>query len=147
MFCFINKKLLSLTETVDDVEVFPVDFTNDLYTDLSKIGLELEKILLDRKLLWNNKPVPGVLIIWDGLDVEIKELIDITKDFRGDEMMLPDRSVINYAVGHPRAIIKWTASLHKIKTLGKLRSVMDEDSVYKKIAWWASRLELRLYRS
>jgi hypothetical protein len=147
MFCFINKKLLPLSETVDDVEVFPVDFTDDLYTDLSKIGLELETILLDRKLLWNNKPVPKVLIIWDSLDVEIKKLIDISKDFRGDEMMLQNKGMINYAIGHPRAIIKWTASLHKIKTLGKLRSILSEDTVYKRITWWASRLELRLYRS
>lgn len=146
MFCFVNKKLVSLTESVNDIEVFPIDFTDDLYMDLSKIGLELERILLDRKLLWNNKPVPKVLIIWAGLDIDIQKLMDMSLDFRGDEIMLPDSDVIKYAIGHPRAIIKWTACLYKIKHLPRLRSVMGNDNVYNRIVWWASRLELRLYR-
>lgn len=146
MFCFVNKKLIPLIDSIDDVEVFPIDFTDDLYMDLSKIGLMLEKILLDRKLIWNNKPVPGVLVLWDNLDIEITKLISMSKDFRGDEIMLPDNDIIKYAVGHPRAIIKWTASLHKIKHLPKLRSIRDKNDIYSKMFWWASRLELRLYK-
>jgi hypothetical protein len=148
MFCIINKnltKIISEIKTIDNVEIIEVDFTDDLFLDLTKIGLKIEEILLERRLIWGNKPLPGILIVWDHVSIDrIVELSSKIDNLRGDEILIPNYIGGRHVAGHPRAIVKWCSSIRMIKNIINIRSLRDEDTVHK-IFWWAHRLDLRLY--
>lgn len=129
-----------------DVEIIYHDLQNhDFYDRITLLGLELEKILLDRSLIWSNNYCNKILFIWEKLDIDFNELSKHLIDFRGDEVLIKDTISVNWIVGNPRAIIKWAASISKLRDILPQRTIYPRTDNTRKLIWWAMRLNLKLY--
>jgi hypothetical protein len=152
MFGFIDKSVLPFHESVGlDISHLQVIFTtntDDFFTDLSKIGLQIEKELLEKHILWNYKKIPNILIIRGRYhETRLNPVIQANTYFKADEILLhrDPGSVIRIVLGHPRAIIKYCASLHKIKDVENIRSIQGTHNEFTKALWWADRMKLKVH--
>lgn len=117
----------------------------DFYDRITLLGLELERLLIDRSLIWSTNPCTSVLFIWEKLDSNFDDISKHIKDFRGDELLIKDTESVNWVLGSPRAIIKWAASMSKLRDILPQRTIFPRIDNTRKLIWWAMRLELKLY--
>ena len=118
---------------------------HDFYDKITLLGIELERLIIDRTLIWSSNPCNNILFIWEKLDSDFDRITSYVKDFRGDEILIKDSFSVNWMLGNPRAIIKWAASMSKLKGLLPQRTIYPRTDNTRKLIWWAMRLDLKLY--
>jgi hypothetical protein len=124
---------------------YDIDINGNIYRELSLLGLEIEKSLIEKPYIWTSKPLTKILIAWGSIDDKLyKRICDLTKDFRADELLL-DVYNISWIAGHPRALAKWAASIFKLENIHPSRSLHVPAQYIDKLIWWADRLELKVH--
>jgi len=133
-----------LRHNSNPVEKYEVKSTSDLYKELSLIGLQIEEKLLEKPYIWTNQSISKVLVSWKHTDDRLyQQICDLTKDYRGDEILL-DVFDTHWIAGHPRAISKLLSSLFKLKNKDPARSLQNPSEDIAKLLWWATRLDLKV---
>jgi hypothetical protein len=160
MLCYIiNKKSLGRDVKPDPrLEILHVPWQDNLFATLSYMSLDLERLLLERSLLYTDTPPPKIFVLWEDFRHDLYDIIEYTKDFRADELVTSydkDRK-IDWMAGNARAMTKWAGSLFKLRTKKPIRydsfnnfisieNSNDKDMANEKLTWWAYRLDLKLY--
>ena len=148
MICITSDpKTVEHIRDANDIEIIYHDLQqyDSLYDRITVLGLELERLLIDRLLVWTDTPCNSVVLIWEKLDSNFLDVYRYTKDFRGDEVLVKDSNSVNWIAGNPRAIIKWAASVSKLIDVLPQRTIYPRTDNTRKFIWWAMRLNLKLY--
>jgi len=93
-------------------------------------------------------------IVWCQCDFAFANYIpNWANPLRGDEICfatLDSRDTQNYAIGHPRALIKWASCTYAIEneTVCPYRVIADEPdaNVNTKLIWLGHRIGLKVYK-
>lgn len=148
MLCItLDPKTVEHIPVFNDIEIiyYNLEQYGNIYDKITALGLELEKLIIDRGLIWTDNYPPSILFIWEKLDSDFDKILKYTKDFRGDEVLVKDPNSVNWIAGNHRAIIKWAASMSKLKDMLPQRTIHPRNDDTRKLVWWAMRLNLKLY--
>lgn len=147
MLCITaDPKTIEQIPISDKIEIIYHDLQKyDLYDRITLLGLELEKLIIDRGLIWTDNYPPSILLVWEKLDFDFEIVSNYTKDFRGDEVLVKDANSVNWIAGNHRAIIKWAACMSKLRDMLPQRTIYPRTDNTRKLLWWAMRLNLKLY--
>lgn len=143
-----NEFLIQPSNDIEIINILP-DPSLSFIDRISLAGIEIEKILIDQGRIWTNNPkYHAALIIWKQDSAEnVALLFDYIKDLRGEEIVVNTLNTgkeQSWIVGHPRAIVKWAASIFKIWNF-KARTLDDPNQHWTaRFLWWAHRLNLKL---
>ena len=150
----LNKGQLKINEINNDLEIIEIPYNKNfnLYQNIGFVGIEIEKRMIEYSNVWSTtQKYESVMILWDNSDVVIEsKLIDKIKDLRGDEVIfntVHEMGNLKWVVGHPRAVITWSAGVCKIESL-KLNDKLDFFNFYeykKELIWFATRIGLKTY--
>jgi hypothetical protein len=150
----VSSELLSWSNNVITVNTNSED---SLFTGITKCGLEMEHVFLDRNksLLWNKSASYDIAaIVWDNhvplLEPMIKQWS--TTGIRGDELVFPTLHMDvsrHWVIGHPRALIKWSSCVTHIEDIDYIVFPQHSDHPNtrptSRLVWIAHRIGLKVY--
>lgn len=143
----------TLNITRHDVKVINVDYdsTINLYRNIGKAGISIEKEIIENGGIWSdNLKYKSVLMIWNDSNLDIDSIILNSIDFRSDEVMFDsfkESFEFYWVIGHPCSIITWASTVMNCQTI---TLPLDNDfngrkSKDKKLLWLAYRTGLKIF--
>ena len=143
-----NENLIESRNDMEIINILP-DPRLSFIDKISMAGIEIEKVLIDCGGVWTDNPrYHAALIIWKQDSQEnLSLLFDYIKDTRGEDIVvntLDTNKEQLWVAGHPRAVVKWAASIFKIWNFNA-RTLSDRNQHWTaRLLWWAHRLNLKL---
>ena len=145
------KKTLNITR--NDVKVLNVDYDNtiNLYRNIGKAGISIEKEIIENGGIWSdNLKYKLVIMIWNDSNLDINSIILNSIDFRSDEVMFEsfkEAFEFYWIAGHPCSTTVWASSVMNCETITvpldvDLNSRKSQD---KKLLWMAHRIGLKVF--
>ena len=133
--------------TVNNIYIMDTATCNNVYQEISTLGIALEKLLLEKNLVWSDSYCNSAILVWKNSKTNFNEISKYVNSFRGDELLIEDLNNIPWLAGHPRALIKVASTIFKINNLYPKRTTQmtSFDIMESRLVWWIQRNNLKLY--
>jgi hypothetical protein len=123
----------------------------NILENISAAGLVIQQDMDDLGYFWHKHAAPcAVILMWPPYDLTCMGDIRQYYDIRGDEIMFPtlaSDATICYAIGHPRALLNWSTTLHHAQSVSDPWPHRHRTAIAPtaKLVWWAQRINLKVY--